>query len=336
MRPQSRERRVWNDLRSSRATPPALAETRSDRAEVYRAALQQFDELISAAETAGVAARPIPLFYAVSQAGRAITAAHRGADDWRHRGHGLRLRNAELALEATIAVDGSPTSSFEVVRQTTNSSALSGAVQLGALVMGLPESADLAIHDVRWPPALRVFEHPLGVDTLTRYTLDVDVVLSPNQVEPARWNDSVREALAHYPTAGGWSSGTHPFDSGDDILHGTTGSTSAHIRWAVGPTMEERETTLALLAPDYRFAGERWLRPSLNHETPALLAPLMTWWVLLYGFSMLARYHPDAWVAMLDIDRNPWAIAVENALDAALDAVPHLVRDAVIGWPLLL
>lgn len=59
-----------------------------NRARVYRAALNQGEELVRAAQEIGPSSRPLPLFYAVAQAGRAIVAARGGPD---HYGHGLRL-----------------------------------------------------------------------------------------------------------------------------------------------------------------------------------------------------------------------------------------------------
>ncbi len=32
---------------------------------------------------------------------------------------------------------------------------------------------------------------------------------------------------------------------------------------------------------------------------------MMTWWALLYALSMLARYYPDLWVKMLNLDHSP-------------------------------
>ncbi|MBF6605700.1 MAG: hypothetical protein IVW53_08995 [Chloroflexi bacterium] len=66
-------------LRASLFAPPAAATADAQRAATYRAALQQFEELLHAAEATGYAARPLPLFYALSQAGRAIVAS-RGSE----------------------------------------------------------------------------------------------------------------------------------------------------------------------------------------------------------------------------------------------------------------
>jgi hypothetical protein len=67
-----------------------------------------------------------------------------------------------------------------------------------------------------------------------------------------------------------------------------------------------------------------------------MLTPLMAWWALLYGLSILARYHPGVWVAALDVDDTQLAVAIDNALEAALDALPHLVLDAITTDSMLL
>lgn len=57
-----------NLIRSTRAEPPGLAGDDPTRRSLFGAALQQFDELLSAAEITGYASRALPLFYALSQA----------------------------------------------------------------------------------------------------------------------------------------------------------------------------------------------------------------------------------------------------------------------------
>ena len=57
----------------------------------------------------------------------------------------------------------------------------------------------------------------------------------------------------------------------------------------------------------------------------------MTWWLLLYSFSMLARYQPRKWVDLLDYDKSPHATHLQFAMDSALTAIPHLVLGALDG-----
>jgi hypothetical protein len=61
----------------------------------------------------------------------------------------------------------------------------------------------------------------------------------------------------------------------------------------------------------------------------SFLHPLLVWWVVLYGLSMLARYEPAGWAAMIDIDSSDEAAAIENILDQAMDAIPALVLEAI-------
>jgi hypothetical protein len=61
----------------------------------------------------------------------------------------------------------------------------------------------------------------------------------------------------------------------------------------------------------------------------------MTWWSLLYGLSMLARYEPDTWTQALDIDQSPLAMPLEALLEVALTSVPHHVLKALLDEPYL-
>ncbi len=56
----------------------------------------------------------------------------------------------------------------------------------------------------------------------------------------------------------------------------------------------------------------------------------MTWWLLLHGFSILARYEPGRWAKLLDLDK-PAAALLQCALEEALTAVPYLVLEALDG-----
>lgn len=71
-------------IRATRAEPPGRAGSDPDRRATYGAALQQFDELLAAAAVAGHASRPLPLFYALSQAGApSLPPAARRGRSWR-------------------------------------------------------------------------------------------------------------------------------------------------------------------------------------------------------------------------------------------------------------
>jgi hypothetical protein len=101
---------------------------------------------------------------------------------------------------------------------------------------------------------------------------------------------------------------------------------------------EDYGAVLDEIAPQYRWMNRRWLRPAVEDDAPPP-SPLMTWWAILFALSMLARYHPTAWTRALDENSSPIAVNLERSLDIALEAVPHLVFEAVLlagGGPLLL
>jgi len=59
------------------------------------------------------------------------------------------------------------------------------------------------------------------------------------------------------------------------------------------------------------------------------MTPLMTWWALLFGLSMLARYEPAGWSDALDLAASPVAAGVMELLDVAVERLPELVLEAL-------
>ncbi|CAM5598061.1 putative protein OS=Streptomyces fumanus OX=67302 GN=GCM10018772_24650 PE=4 SV=1 [Streptomyces fumanus] len=62
----------------------------------------------------------------------------------------------------------------------------------------------------------------------------------------------------------------------------------------------------------------------------------MSWWLILYTFSMLARYQPRKWSEALDVDKSANAAALEYALEITLEVIPHLVLEGLDQEPVLL
>jgi hypothetical protein len=99
------------------------------------------------------------LYYAVSQAGRAIAAAW-AANDWHVRGHGLKedtshsswRRDGILGFRVAPAGRGV----LGAVAESIGSSGLRGSVQLGALWAALPLILAPPREASRWLSALRL------------------------------------------------------------------------------------------------------------------------------------------------------------------------------------
>jgi hypothetical protein len=128
-------------VQALRAKPPGEAARDDNRRQVFGAALQQFDELLRAAGTVGHASEPLPLFYALSQAGRAIAAAHCPDERWDFKGHGLSVAEDREQIGRTV-VKPNPGKdrgdAYSVVADATGSDTLAGLVELRALWASIP------------------------------------------------------------------------------------------------------------------------------------------------------------------------------------------------------
>jgi hypothetical protein len=153
----------------SRSQPPGLADDGGRRASLYRAAIQQFEDLITAASSTSPAASPLPLYYALNQAGRAVLAVRETNDDVvfaLSEVHGLTIHRQDVLdspddLLAVPVRPKSPDSSHcRRVAEATSSPCLTegGGVPLGAVLAALPEVTD-GWRDDRWHTAVAF--HPL-------------------------------------------------------------------------------------------------------------------------------------------------------------------------------
>lgn len=317
-------------IRASRAEPPGRAASSNRRRRTYSAALEQFHDLIEAAASVGPAARPLLLFYALSQAGRAIVAANGDDDGLKTRGHGLHEYKIVDPLTSSII---HPTKGggglFGVVADVVESRGLSGPVDLGALwsaIPGLPLPPDS--HS---PPALRVW--PLIYEqtgtVLSIGTENRGIVIVPDEIDTP---EALTELLRRYPDAAGaevsvpqgaFASRPTPWGLGHGVIWPRV---EGDAGWPV---------TLAERIPQHRFHREHWLIPTVGDQQDHLL-PLMLWWAMLFGLSILARYEPGTWVPALEVDASRLAVPLEEVLESALDAVPHLVYEALVSRQLLL
>src|SRR5664279_2702338 len=82
------------------------------------------------------------------------------------------------------------------------------------------------------------------------------------------------------------------------------------FRWqADAPNINGHISTLDRIAPGGTGFEARWLRPSVGGVA---LSSLLTWWTLLFGLSMLARYEPAGWMRALDYDSSELAAPLDR------------------------
>jgi hypothetical protein len=308
-------------LRGSRADPPGRARSEPARRQIYSAALQQFEELLAASCAVGPASRPLPLFYALSQAGRAIVAAY--GREPHITAHGLaedrRVESDDLLHRRVSRVprkDG--TDAFGAVARVTSSGDLKDGAELGALWAALPHAYRVPPESWRsdWRLALDVETGPLASSGNEGLSVLLISMGGNPHVEGLEVFTGGR-----YPTLPDGTTGG--LRGGREIA---AGSWLADV--AIPDVKDDHDAVLDRVAPQFYGGSQRALIPTLPDE-PELLTPLMLWWALLFGLSVTARYHPAPWARALAIEGSKQAVPLEALLERAVERLPAIVYDAI-------
>jgi hypothetical protein len=304
------------------------------RKQTFAAAMTQFEEQFAAAKAVTAATRPLNLYYGLAQAGMAIAAAH-ASDPRGFNRHGLRLgdRNPELA-DMMVEPDGE--GAFQKVAAATGSPGITEPVSLGALWASLPDLSQIGTLPGSMRPEPLIVLADEAPARRPRATL-----LLPGEMpsEGRAFVARFGEIMTSYPGAAGVAI---PMDGDSVRPPGQPGGNwQVTVRWPTADSQQEmsEEELKAFydeVAPEYRYRGDRFLRPAIDAARTAPPSPLMTWWLLLYSFSMLARYEPRRWTKLLDLDASKVAVLLRYALEEALGAMPQLVLEALDGKSTLL
>jgi hypothetical protein len=304
-------------IRASRARPPGLADEGERRA-VYGTALTQFEELMAAAEMASAQTRPLSLFYALSQAGRSIAAAHL-PEEWRLKGHGLRaigIDSPDLTDVEVGPVSGKALDSFAGVAAATGSETLAGPVGLVELWASLPGVSQLI------PEEGKGHRMPLGVVLLGDPMSNLhDFRWITAGVAPLLGGEA-EEALTGYRH--GRTAELRSVQGLRPLRSLTAHGEGVEVRWP-NPDQDYlgEQRALESVAPTDPVIGDNWLRPELSDGSSP--SDLVIWWAVLYTLSMLARYQPATWSSALDYDDSVWVAALGELLRAGVEIVPALV-----------
>jgi hypothetical protein len=276
--------------------------------------------------------RPLPLYYAVLQAGKAIAAAWSPDDTWRARGHGLSEDGQAEWQDDILRFRVKPSGTrrggsgvFGAVASKLGTARLTGSVELGALWSALP-GAHLPPTSGSWPLALPV--QPTYFERSRHFTIRAHrgyVYLRAQ--DPNEDAESISQKLALYPDAAGArvESGSVKLPAGPED------------EWGTGFAVTWPELSAELVPPyphnrisQHEQASRHWLVPAVGRGSDRL-SPLLLWWALLFGLSLLARYQPAEWRAALDLDHSPCADRLMGLLDDALLIVPDLLYEAT-AW----
>lgn len=320
----------WRAIRTIRAEPqgPLSSTIRRDRARhrEFHMALEQAQQQFAAAALIGYESRPLNLFYGLSQAGRAISA---GSDrlgagtgqQWQATGHGLKfdVSTPNGIFETPVRQDGISRDLFSRVSVAIGSPLDFSAIAFGAAVNQLIDYT-MTFQDLGSFPRPITDTHVYNYRSAT-FPMDVEILI-PGIVDRASATPAqVRAHFDPYPALEG-------LDVAVDEAGGVRWSHNDGRCFLVLPSAEcltaRGADGTAVIAGTSYYRRTAVLLPRAGSSTRSL-SPLMSWWVVLYALSMLARYAPSNWTETLSLAESPIASRIEFLLDAALDAVPELL-----------
>lgn len=332
-------------IRALRAQPTGFATLDSERRRVFNAALGQFDELLTASAAVGPAARPLPLYYALNQAGRAIAAAkQKPGRPWEPLSHGLDVRDVNPHnLGQTKIWRSKPRKdgrdSFSILAEATDSRPLTRSgdtsrvteeTTLGRIWAAVPGAPRPGLGN-GWPTAIE-----LAVNDMAQAI--VGGTIHQLQVAPTvDAREKIKAAIEDiYPAA---SRGLVVGNVINDLppYRGTKAELTWHHPGTTDNDGPAKPMNRELFQYLWRGTGGGWfLLPRINkteitwpdghiERTSDTLTPLLLWWCLLHALSQIARYYSADWLAALDPDNSQTAVPIEELLTDALIVVPRLV-----------
>lgn len=336
-----------------RSSPPGRAGDDEQRAYTFQTALEQAEQYFRAAQAAGVGyeVKPVFVFYGLYQGARAIAAASPRLDAERSRlsGHGMspgNMRGQHALGHVTVTAHerGAPQTIAAVLG--SGFLPLKSSTALDDLWPLIPEADALAASEPLRRRALRIvsetFVRPESVPPILRGSNLTEIT---EEHAAQRWDsfalselplalaedpspERLTGFLSSYPTLRGARPRIISPPPASPVAYRSAGSAlEASMTMVVsgpGPGESGLEERCAV-----RYRGEWWVLPAVaGMDRP--MHPLLAWWAVTLALSSLARYEPEAWARLVDVDwPGSSAVAIEHLLDTALDAVPQMLVDAI-------
>lgn len=292
---------------------------------LFASALHQAEQQFRAARTVGYESRPLNLFYGLSQAGRAVAAVAslRGTTPAELNGHGIKCSNlgdfriGRVPQLATLKVrsDDSTRASFPVLSNILQSQELRTPTALARLWEMLVEPQ---LHEPLTAPQTPVLFVEQGAllgpeGSGTAFLQLSGIPTSIDFGDPAKFT----QFTASYPALAGAN-----FDR-------VTGQSPGRDSRPATQSIQVSRTVLAPMdRPTGTYRGSLVVLP-VPSEGSRPMHPLMIWWAILFGLSMLARYEPTSWTKLIDVNTSSSAVPIEFLLDVALESIVDILADVI-------
>lgn len=313
---------AFRELRALRYDPPGYAKEGARRT-TFQSALEQCEQFLAAASDAGYATRPVQMFYALSQASRAIVAASpRIANQaWRVNGHGLTAQTGENVADTTVTPTKVGLYPSLAAALGTEQLPTAQPVALRGLWPLLPEAAFVPLTADAMLPLLLFF--PIGYGQPVGFS-SAQVAWVPGRVREIHGGDAerVKEHLDQYPALRESRPQVTQPEGRIDWEEVGPGLQLA-VEWRDDAMHFAERTTDDLGVLSYRSDGDLVITPAIGSMSTGL-HPVLALWAVLLGLSSLARYEPATWSKIIDIDRSSEANAIEHLLDEGISAIPDV------------
>lgn len=322
------------ELQRLRARRTPSLKTRAREA-AYTVGLTQAEDLWLAADRADPLADPILRYYALAQAAQALAASSPLPDDaWQPgHSHGLKCKVSKTATRlefSEVLISPSGNGLAQVLAAALGSRMIPRDTKLSDLIGSLWHNAyscEEPIHDSmpRRPlhvrPGVRDNQGRLRVDLVG----DLWTANNRNMLD-------LKYFLYGYPGLRGCLP--------SEVTHRTPEEGEAFVWLTVGPDspLSDPQTWLdnCDVGPDpewlHQIGGARQsigtvtFLPGFNGDD-STIHPLLSWFLVLYGFSMLARYHGRGWRGRLDLDYDGESVDLRNLVSIrSADAMSLLTR----------
>jgi len=303
--------------------------------------LEQAEQLWISAATVGPEVKPLLLFYALAQASRAIVANH----DTIGRpatvgGHGMTTRVDEGKFEKD-PLDAIQTKVLSPGKRGQNLihrvADLVGSPIEEGFTMSLKEALQatpFAFHapisgiDLgRGPLAVKCFRPPDYLQLEAAFPKGV-LLREPQRATSQKFGMTqldpiVRYLEDHYPR---FANLGLPSTAYCDT---TESSSTIQFVYKTSPQpgpLYEAFDAIHDRNPDGRVINIGGIFMPRMPNNASSLHPLVAWWLVLFPLSILARYHPNLWQKLLDIDRSSLAEPLSNLLSRQTLILPTIIH----------
>lgn len=184
-----------------RHDPPGSA-TNGPRRQVFAAALEQAEQLFAASAAVEATARPLTLFYGLSQAGRAVAAAF-AKEPWQLQGHGIVAHNTQSGF-LSVDLQDKGNGSFTRLASVLDSPSLPWPVPMNQVWGTLPEALHHPLPTQPDLPLLRLWPERMGGMALSPVCNGWLCGFPSSLAQESDPREAVANYMSHYPSAAGW------------------------------------------------------------------------------------------------------------------------------------